>query len=122
MTNTEVAVLYADLSVVRVPWEDKLTLKREDVIAISVISPNHHKRMLAEIEHDYYQLVWTDTDVCLTGHDGDYLFCSLTSADYEWRHPFDLPENSIEFKGATIPSDQYEKAKRIFGNMQGPMY
>lgn len=120
--TVEVAVLYANLAVVRVRWEDKRTLQLDEVIAVSVVSRKYHKRLLAEIEHDYYLLIWTDTEVCLSGHDDDYLFCSLDGPGYRWRFPFDLPLHSIEFKGATIDAVEYEKAKAIFGDPQGPMY
>jgi len=118
----DIAVLYADLEVDRVSWADKANLKRDEVLAISVVSTEHHKRLLSKIGHDYYQLVWTDDDVCLTGHDDDYMFCSLTGPGFGWRFPFMLPDSSIEFEGVTVHSDQFEKAKLIYGDPKGPMY
>jgi len=107
----EISVLYSDLSIVRVPWDKKETLRRDEVIAIS--TKEQHS-----IEHDYYHIIWDDFGYCLTGHDDMYAFHSFNSGEVEWRFPYILPKNSIEFKGQTIPQSEYEKAKVIFEGMK----
>jgi len=119
----EVAVLYGDLSIVRVPWDEKLTLRRDNVIAIAVLNSLDIKRRQSSIEHDYYQIIWTDEDCCLTGHDGDYGFSRFDNPQVvDWRFPFILPENSIEFEGITIDKEEYAKAKSIYSDPDGGMF
>lgn len=117
---TQVAILYSDLNVVRVPWADKETLKRTDVLAIAVISDG--KRNQCSISHDYYQLIWTDTDCCLTGHDGDYGFFPFDGSDPDWRFPFMMPEDCIEFEGVYVNKDDWQKALLIYADPNGGMF
>lgn len=118
----EVAVLYGDLKVIRAPWSGKASLKRDGVIAISVINSHAIKRQCS-IEHDFYHLIWDDTGYCLTGHDGDYGFVIAAQPDnIEWKFPYILPENIIEFEGIAIPGEEYHKAKLIYGDQNGGMF
>lgn len=121
--KVEVAVLYSDMKVVRVPWIEKEILRRNDVIAISIPNADGKRRHQSSIRHDFYQLVWTDTDCCLTGHDGDYGFYGLIDRDVvDWRFPFDMPENSIEFEGVYVSAEDYKIAEAIFGDPNGEMF
>lgn len=121
MPKPEVAVLYHDLNVVRVAWADKRTLKFTDVLAIAVL--NDGKRNQSSILHDYYQLIWTDTDCCLTGHDGDYGFFSFDGGTPDWRFPFLMPTNYIEFEGV-YQHDQkkWQEALLIYADPDGGMF
>lgn len=122
----EVAVMYADLHIERVPWGAKDTLRRDGVICIAVLNDKRQyfsKRQQALIEHDFYILTWTDTECCLTWHDGDYGFFSFDKPEQaDWRFPFILTPNSIVFEGETIESEEYAKAKSIFADLQGGMF
>ena len=118
---TEIAILYERLQLVRVDWADRQTLRRDGVIAITICAPG--QRYQSSIAHDYYQLVWTEKDCCLTGHDGDYGFFSLTEPGViDWRFPFILPENSIEFLGVYVSKEEYAEARIIFGDPNGDMF
>lgn len=120
--SIEIAILYEDLVVVRMPWDKKEILARDGVIAISIINSLAVKRQCS-IQHDLYQLIWTDTDYCLTGHDDDYGFINFKNPDLiDWRFPFIMPENSMEFEGEIIPGDQYSKAKLIYADPDGGMF
>ena len=63
----EVAVMYGNRTIVRVPWEDKLTLARTDVLAITIVNNRRprdglrEKREQLEYEHDFYTLCWKGT-------------------------------------------------------------
>jgi len=121
----ELAVLYGDLSIIRVPWDKKETLQRDNVIAIAIVDPNRARKDLrpqSSIEHDYYILVWTDEDCWLGGHDGDYGFFSFYGKGIDWRFPFILPKNSIVFEGVQISAEDYGKAKQMFKDRFGRMY
>ncbi len=122
--NTEIAVLYTGLNLVRVPWDEKERLKRDGVIAIAVLIAGQNKRFLCSIGHDYYQLVWTDKDCCLTGHDGDYGFYKFAdpNRDTDWRFPFIMPKNCIEFEGAYADKDEWGKALLIYADQSGRMF
>lgn len=118
---TEIAVLYASLELVRVPWKDKQTLKLEDVEAIAVIGKRWRQ---CSILHDYYQLVWTDTDCHLSGHDGDYGFYPFGARDPDWRFPFIIPENSLEFttESSYLSKKDWQKALEIYADPNGGMF
>lgn len=122
----EVAVMYADLQIQRVAWRDKDSLRRDGVICIAVLNPlrkHFTKRPQALIEHDFYLLTWTDTECCLTGHNGDYGFYSFAKPEQvDWRFPFILTPNSIVFEGGTIPSERYAEAKLIYADPAGGMF
>lgn len=119
----EVAVLYEELKLIRVPWDGKHELRHDGVVAIAICGTGH-KRVQSEISHDFYELVWTDTDCCLTGHDGDYGFFSLTKLkkDPDWRFPFILPENCIEFEGVYVDKDEWQEALLIYSDPNGGMF
>lgn len=116
----EVAVLYDDLTVKRVDWDDRRTLKQDKVLAIAVT--NNGKRTQGSISHDYYQLIWTDTDCCLTGHDGDYGFFPFDGGDPDWRFPFVIPTHCIEFEGVYVDKDDWQKALEIYADPDGGMF
>jgi len=119
--SVDIVVLYEGLKLVRVAWDLKNILSREGVIALAICA--FGKRYQSSIHHDYYQLVWTDIDCCLTGHDGDYGFFSLTEPGVvDRRFPFILPENSIEFHGVYVSKDEYNEAKLIFADLNGGMF
>lgn len=120
MHSTEVAVLYHDLNVVRVTWADKQTLKLDRVLAIAVL--NAGKRNQCSISHDFYQLIWTDTDCCLTGHDGDYGFFPFDGSAPDWRFPFLMPENCIEFDSVYVSKDIWQRALTIYADPYGDMF
>jgi hypothetical protein len=120
ITLPEVAVMYSGLRIVRVPWAGRESLQRDDVIAVAVINDAHVRRC-AVIEYDWYQLIWTDTDYCLTGHDEPYRFFNLEGRVVETRFPFVMPENSIEFEGVQVSAAEYAKAKEIFADPDGGM-
>ncbi len=133
MNKSIIVICYADaieeegFSIVRVPWEEKLTLRRKGVLSIAVLFPGDPNRECRSIYHDYYQLIWTDTAVCLTGHDGDLAFYSFEptskgEVQKEWRFPFILPENCIEFEGETIDSRKFKKSMDLYGDRKGVMY
>ena len=95
----EVAVLYHDLSVRRVGWQDKETLPRDGVQAVAIVYSGVEKRnrRQALIEYDNYVLVWTDDWQCLTPYDdGDFVFFSLTEPwkphkqGYVFKFPFNV--------------------------------
>jgi len=117
--KAEIAVLYRDLEIVRVPWAERCTLDTCDVEAIAVIGEQWRQ---CSISHDYYQLIWTDSDCCLTGHDGDYGFYSLNGSKVEWRVPFILPENCIEFQSVYISKQGWQKALAIYADPDGGMF
>ena len=122
MTRPVIAILYSGLNLVRVQWDRKDTLLHHDVICIAVIHPDN-KRFQSAIGHDYYQLIWTDDDCCLTGHDGDYGFFSLTDpGQVDWRFPFIMPENVIEFEGVYVSKEEYAEAKLLFADPDGGMF
>ena len=132
-TKAEVAILYSDLNVVRVPWTDKKKLQQDNVLAIAVLqedrpvigNPPSRSRYQAVIEFDWYVLTWTATDSYLGGYDDDdYLFFSLTKPSelVDWRFPFLMPKNSLLFKGAQVVPEQYAKAKEIFNDRNGEMF
>lgn len=119
--ETEIAVLYNNLRVVRVPWVEKLSLRRDNVLALAVL--NNGKRNQCSILHDYYQLIWTDADCCLTGHDGDYGFYSLDEPNVvDWRFPFVIPENCIEFEGVYVDKEDWQRALEIYADPDGGMF
>lgn len=115
--QAEVAVLYGDLDIVRVPWNEKQSLQRDQVLAVAVIRPGVIRQ--CSILHDYYQLIWTETEFCLTGHDGDYGFYGADGVD--WRFPFVLPDNCIEFDGVYVNNDDWQKALLIYADPNGGM-
>lgn len=118
--TTEVAILYSDLKVIRVPWADKHSLRRDYVLAMAVLIGG--KRNQCSISHDYYQLVWSDTDCCLTGHNGDYGFYSFDGDDTDWRFPFLMPDNSIEFESIYVGKEVWGKALEIYADPNGGMF
>lgn len=124
--KVEVAVMYANLSIQRVPWHLKHTLPTTGVICIAVLHPDrphHTKHHQALIERDVYLLIWTDVDCCLCGHDDDFAFHDLTDQNkVDWRFPFIRPANCIEFEGQTITGDLYARAKMIFADPAGGMF
>lgn len=127
MARTEVAVLYESLVVVRVPWDEKETLRRDGVIAIAVLQTDREhpvKRQQAEIERDFYTLVWDDTSCYLGGYDDNLYWHDFADArtSFEHRFPYLMPPDSITFAGAFIDPDQYAKAKAIFVDREGPMF
>lgn len=121
--NPEIAVLYNDLALVRVPWSEKHSLKCEDVEAIAII--DNGKRDQCKIGHDFYYLVWTDIDCNLSGHDGDFGFYPFDGGPPEWRFPFILPENSIVFTTENSMLDKKEdwaKVLEIYADPDGGMF
>lgn len=120
----EIAVCYSNIEVVRLPWAQRDRLALDGVLSLAVICPGDPQGECRSIYHDFYQLVWDDSHFCLTGHDGDYGFYSFTEPDVvEWRFPFDLRENSLEFIGAYADTDElWQKALDIYGDRSGPMY
>ena len=118
---TEVAVLYDDLNVIRVPWNKKRSLQTNQVLAIAILHSDR-KRNQCSILHDYYQLVWTDDDCCLTGHDGDYGFYNLHTIGVDWRFPFIMPQNCIEFEGIYVSKEDWQKALLIYADPGGGMF
>ena len=114
----EITVLYDDLNITKVAWDEKHSLRLDKVLAIAIL--NGGKRNQSVILHDYYHLIWTDTDCCLTGHDGDYGFYGVDGVD--WRFPFLMPENSIEFEGVYVSKDDWEKALLIYADPDGGMF
>lgn len=117
----EIVVLYNDLRIVRVPWIDKLTLDTRDVEAIAIIGKQWRQ---CSILHDFYYLVWTDTDCNLSGHDGDFGFFSFDSRNIDWRFPFILPENSIEFttENSMLNKEDWTRALEIYADPEGGMF
>lgn len=127
MNGPEVAVLYGDLTVTRVPWVDKLTLDRTQVIAIAVLDPhraNPRKRPQAVIEHDWYTLVWDDTACHLGGYDDNLYWHDFTDAATGWRHrfPYLMPSGSMVFEGVMLTPTLYAEAKGIYGDREGVMF
>ncbi len=122
--KTEIAICYGDLSVVRVPWDEKESLSRTGVLSIALIILGQTQRCQSSISHDYYQLIWTDTECCLTGHDGDYGFYSLSDAKRspDWRFPFIMPANCIEFEGVYVGKEDWQKALTIYADPNGGMF
>lgn len=123
--NAEVAVLYNDLVIQRVVWDDKHTLERVGVLAIAVLHSDEEQRHQSEIGHDLYQLVWTDIDCCLTGHDEDYQFVKLNAPTLEnraWRFPFIMPRNSMEFEGIYVDDIVWQRALAIYADPDGGMF
>jgi hypothetical protein len=126
--SVEVAVCYTDLSVVRVPWDEKQNLLLTEVLSIAVLFDGDPQRECRSIGHDFYQLVWTDTQVCLTGHDGDYAWRSFEldrAGDpiKDWIFPFGFRANTIEFVGAyTDNARDWQTALDIFGDPNGLMW
>ncbi len=126
-----IAVLYSNLHVAKVSWEERNILKRTEVLSIAIIhsdKPQQHKRQQAVCEYDYYVLAWTDDDCYLGGYNDDFYWFSLTEpwkpyGEGFWhRFPYELPQNSILFKGVMVAPEIYAKAKAIFGDRNGPMF
>ena len=123
---TDVAVLYGDLSVVRVTWADKLSLRRDQVIAIAVLDPGRihpRKRQQAVIEFDFYTLVWDEVACYLGGFDDDFYWHEFADpyTRFEHRFPYRMPSGSMLFEGVMISPEDYAEAKRIFGDQRGSM-
>ena len=128
---TEIAVMYGDLSIVRVPWAERESLRRDYVLSIAILQPDRprkHTRYQAVCEFDYYVLAWSETDCYLGGYDDNLYWFSLTEPWKKYgegfihKFPFILPENSILFEGVMIDKDEYAKAKKIFLDRDGGMY
>lgn len=119
--KAEVAILYADLSIVRVSWDEKHSLPRENIEAIAVIGEQWRQ---CSILHDFYYLVWTDTDCNLSGHDGDFGFYPFDGREADWRFPFILPDNTIEFttENALLNKAYWKRAQEIYNDPDGGMY
>lgn len=125
----EVAVLYDDLTLSRVPWRLKESLRLDGVLSIAVLHPdrpNLRKRGQALCELDYYLLVWDDEWCYLTGYDDNLNWFSLT---HPWppngmvhRFPYVVPETSLLFEGKMVEDDVYQKAKDIFNDRNGEMF
>lgn len=120
MVKSIIAVLYKDLKIVRVPWAEKQTLKRDTVLAIAVLDGG--KRNQCSISHDYYQLIWTETDCCLTGHDGDYGFYPFDGGPPDWRFPFQMSGYCIEFEGVYVSKEDWQRALAIYADPDGGMF
>lgn len=120
-TKVEVAILYANLKVVRVSWADKRTLDLCNVEAIAVIAEQWRQ---CSIMHDFYHLVWTDSDCNLSGHDGDYGFYPFDARDPNWRFPFIMPENSLMFttEHAMLNKEDWQKVLEIYADPDGSMF
>lgn len=124
---TDVAVLYGDLSVVRVSWEEKLSLRRDQVIAIAVLDPDRsypRKRQQAVIEFDFYALVWDAVSCYLGGFDDNLYWHDFADPyrRFEHRFPYRMPTDSILFEGVMISPEDYAEAKRIFGDQRGAFF
>lgn len=119
--KAEVAVLYSDLNIVRVPWEEKRTLETRDVEAIAIIGEQWRQ---CSILHDFYYLVWTDTDCNLSGHDGDFGFWPFDGHLADWRFPFILQENTIEFttEHSLLNKVDWARAQEIYADPNSGMY
>lgn len=127
----DVAVMYGDLQIVRVPWEQKESLRRDYVICIAVINlenPRPHVRHQQAIENDYYVLTWDGDSCYLGGYDDDKYWFKF---DRPWRSygegfihkfPFILREQSILFEGVMVAPEVYKKAKEMFYDRRGVMY
>lgn len=116
--SPEIAVLYGDLTIVRVPWVEKHSLETDQVLAIAVMQTGLFRQ--CSILHDYYQLIWTEDACCLTGHDGDYGFFGVAGVD--WRFPFVMPENCIEFDSVYVNKDDWQKALLIYADPDAGMF
>ncbi len=132
MRESIICVCYADPTkqegfvVVRVPWADRNILCLTDVLHISIIISGHKKRRQSSSFHDFYQLIWdeNETECCLTGHDGDYGFYSLTdpSKQPDWRFPFVMPKNCIEFEGVYVDKETWKKSLLVYADPNGRMF
>ncbi len=129
----DVVVMYGDLSIVRVPFDEAGTLRRDDVIAIAISHPDQpvtglrKKRQQFAIRYDYYVLVWDDTGCYLGGYDDNLYWFSLTEPWKKYGEgfvhcfPYVMPENSITFKGVMISPEDFTKAEAICKDAEGPM-
>jgi len=120
--------MYADLNIIRVPWESKETLPTSDVLAIAICHPGKpKKRRQVVFEHDYYILVWDDERCYLGGYNDDFYWFSLTAPHGRYgigfvhQFPFLMPERAILFHGIMIDKHQYKAAKTIFTDREGAM-
>lgn len=123
--------MYGDLSLVRVPWSEKESLRRDFVISIAVLHPERprlHQRYQASIEYDYYALIWDDDSCYLGGWDDDKYWFNLHKPwlkygeGFIYKFPYILPKTSILFEGVMIDGDLYAKAKKQFYDREGGMY
>lgn len=127
----EIAVLYAGLKLVRVPWAEKETLKRDQVLSITILHPNRptignpptRVRYQAISEYDWYVLSWTNSDSYLGGYDNDMCWRSFDKPEEAYhRFPYILPENSLLFEGIFVSKEEYVEAKIIFNDRNGRMF
>ena len=128
MITAEVAVLYSDLSIVRVPWARKDQLRIDKVLAVALVHPDRpakSKRYQGVMEYDWYLLTWTADECLLGGYDEDYYWFSLTEPWLTPRKsplPFTVPADSILFEGVQVSAAVYEKAKLIYDDRSGGMF
>lgn len=132
MMPPEITIIYGEshgtlTDIVRVPWEDRLCLRRTGVVAISLIHasrPHPTKRYQQAISLDIYHLIWTDTDCYLGGHTEDFLFCKLTETgeNRSWRFPYILPKNCMEFEGIYVSKEAWHEARKIYADPNGLMF
>lgn len=124
--KTEIAIIYGDLTERRVAWEDRLRLVTTDVLHIALIIPGQAQRYQSSTFHDFYHLIWDDaeTECCLTGHDDDFAWFSLTdpARNPVWRFPYDKPANLIEFVGVYVDNATYRTAVARDDDRDGIMY
>lgn len=126
MTGPDIVVMYEGLNLIRVKWEDRETLRRDGVLMIALIYPGAIKRYQHADRCDWYHLIWNEADTAcfLGGHDGDRGFYQFDdpSIDVDWRFPYLLPENCIEFVGEYTSREEWKEALEIYGDPEGPMF
>lgn len=130
MVLPDVAVMYDDLAIRRVPWGERELLPRYGVLAVSVMHPDRPRvddRWRGESFHDYYVLTWTDDEYALTGYDDACYWRSLV-APWEMRNqetatrlPYKILANSIVFTGSRIADELWRRARAMFMDPQGEM-
>lgn len=124
----DVAVMYGDLSIVRVPWDQKHTLPTTGVLFIELLNterPLKRQRFQGQYENDFYVLSWTETHANLWGYDDNFWWHELEAQwapDFKHRFPFELPADSIQFKGVQVEEVEWQKAKRLYNNRDGKMF
>lgn len=129
----EVVVMYEGLELVRVPWEQKHSLRRNGVLAVAISHAKQpsttlrKKRYQLVYEYDYYVLVWDETSCYLGGYNDDLYWFDFAEPwlpygkGFVHRFPFVMPDRSIVFEGVQVPAEMYAQAKSIFTDVTGEM-
>ncbi len=123
MTHPDVAVMYTDLEIKRVPWAEKESLLCDGVLAVSVVHPGRSRddtHWRGESFSDYYVLAWTDEDYTLFGYDAGRRWRSLEwpldarKTDQALRLPYTLPDPHIIFVGKQVADEVWREAQARF--------